>query len=130
MLILTIKTDQPEAEIALYQDNQRIEADSWHAHRQLAVTLHQHIADLLGRHQASLEDLEGVVAFQGPGSFTGLRIGLSVANALAEGLQVPAIGAKGNQWQAAGITELLAGKGTRVVLPEYGADPHITQQRK
>lgn len=38
--------------------------------------------------------LKAIVVFAGPGSFTGLRVGVSVANALAWSLDIPVIGVK------------------------------------
>lgn len=130
MLILTLRTDNPEAEIGLYNDTTELLYESWHAHRQLAESIHQKIAQILGQRGKTWSDIEGIVAYSGPGSFTGLRIGLSVANALAYANQIPIAGVTGSSWQATGIEELLAGNGQEQVLPNYGADPHITQQRK
>jgi len=47
------------------------------------------IAALLSRHGFSKHDLGGFVAVSGPGSFTGLRIGLAAIKALAETLEKP-----------------------------------------
>ena len=129
MIILTIRTDKPEAELGLYHSQEQLAYDVWQAHRQLAETIHQHIDVLLKETGKKLEAIEGIVVYQGPGSFTGLRIGLSVANALAYGLQIPIIGAQ-EDWIEQGVKELLAGKTDKVVLPEYGAPVHITQQKK
>lgn len=41
--------------------------------------------------QAEREDLGGIAAASGPGSFTGIRIGVSTARALAQGLAIPAV---------------------------------------
>jgi tRNA threonylcarbamoyladenosine biosynthesis protein TsaB len=47
------------------------------------------IADLLTKHQYTKSDLEGFAAVSGPGSFTGLRVGLAAIKALAETLNKP-----------------------------------------
>jgi tRNA threonylcarbamoyladenosine biosynthesis protein TsaB len=129
MIIITIRSDKPEAELGIYRDQKQLAYDVWQAHRQLAETIHQHIDALLKQANVNLEAVEGIVVYKGPGSFTGLRIGLSVANALAYGLQVPIIGAQ-DDWIEHGIEQLLAGKSDKVALPEYGAPVHITQQKK
>lgn len=126
MIILTIRTDKPEAEVCLYDDNRQVDRIAWQAHRQLAETLHQKIAELLEKNGKSLKDVQGIACYKGPGSFTGLRIGLTVANTLAYGLQVPMAGATGEHWQTTAAKKLAAGEGEAIVLPEYGADVHIT----
>ena len=47
------------------------------------------IADLLSRHGFSKHNLDGFVVASGPGSFTGLRVGLAAIKGLAEVLQKP-----------------------------------------
>lgn len=128
MRILTIKTDQPEAEIGLYDDVKQVSYIKWQAHRQLAETIHAKIKELLDGEP--LESIQGVVVFKGPGSFTGLRIGISVANALADSLSLPIVGSAGETWIAGGVESLLKGTNDKIVLPEYGAPVHITQQKK
>lgn len=130
MLILTIRTDKPDAEIGLYQDQKQLEYIQWYAHRELSITLHNQILALLSKQDKNLQDVAGLVVFRGPGSFTGLRIGISVANALADGLVLPIIGSWGEDWIEAGIQNLIVGKNDRIIVPEYGSAPHITVQKK
>ena len=130
MLILIIRTDKPEAEVGLFEDQEQLAYETWHAHRELSVTLHQKINTMLASCHKSVHHLDGIVGFAGPGSFTGLRIGLATANALAYGLAIPVVAAKGEVWIRDGITRLLSGHRDQVALPEYGAPVHITQQRK
>lgn len=49
------------------------------------------IATLLGKHKYSKTDLEAFAVANGPGSFTGLRVGLAAIKALAEALQKPIV---------------------------------------
>ena len=49
------------------------------------------IDGLLREAKVGLEDLSGVVVVHGPGSFTGIRVGVSAAKGLAEGLGIPVI---------------------------------------
>lgn len=44
---------------------------------------------LLKKHSASLQEIEAIEVNTGPGSFTGLRVGISVANALSFALKIP-----------------------------------------
>lgn len=127
MLILTIRTDKPEAEIGLFEDNKKLKYEIWTAHRQLAETLHSKIRYLLEDIGYDWNDIEGIICFKGPGSFTGLRIGLSVANALADSLSVPICSATGKDWIEQANTDLLAGKNVKLIVPNYGAEPHITK---
>ena len=48
--------------------------------------------DLLSKVGLSPQELDGVIVALGPGSFTGIRIGLSVAKGLSESLAIPIVG--------------------------------------
>lgn len=130
MLILTIRTDKPEAEIGLFEDHDQLAYETWQAHRELSVGLPKKILDMLAAQGKSLADLRGIVAFKGPGSFTGLRIGLTVANGLAYAHGLTVVGAEGEGWTKHGIARLLAGESEPLLVPNYGSGPHITKQKK
>lgn len=129
MIVLTIRTDKPEAEIGLYDGSEQLAYEVWPAHRELSDTIHKKIKALLEGQGKEIKDLDGIVCFKGPGSFTGLRIGLTVADSLAYGLQIPIVSAMGD-WIEEGIKRLEAGENERIALPHYGAPVHITQQKK
>lgn len=131
-VILTIRTDKPEAEVGVYDMNaKQLGYHTWLAHRQLSVTLLGVIRDELRKQHASFDDIGSVLVFRGPGSFTGLRIGITVANTLAHGLSVPIVGvADEHDWLERGLEKLRDDGNDRLVLPEYGGEAHITQQKK
>jgi tRNA threonylcarbamoyladenosine biosynthesis protein TsaB len=130
MMILTLRTDKPEAELGLFDGSNKLAYSTWPAHRQLAETIHSKIKELLESQGRSLDDVQGIAAFQGPGSFTGLRIGLSVANVLAYSLQIPIIAKTGEDWLQKSIAAIEQGENDQTALPEYGSPPHITAPRK
>lgn len=129
MIILTLRTDKPESEIGLYQDDKQLAYEVWPAGRQLSVQIHTKIHAMLQSRGYDWNDLDGIVCFKGPGSFTGLRIGLSVANGLAYGLQIPIV-AEQDAWIEQGVERLLRGDQDQIALPEYGREAHITQSKK
>jgi len=59
--------------------------------RSYSATLTTAIAELLDAAGAKLADLGGIVVVNGPGSFTGVRVGVSTAKGLAEGLSLPVV---------------------------------------
>lgn len=130
MIIITIRTDKPEAELGLFDDARELTYIKWEAHRKLAETLHAKIREQLASQSLDWNDIQGVVVYEGPGSFTGLRIGLSVANAISDGGRLPISGQTGEDWIMKGIQSLQNGESDTVALPEYGAPVHITEQKK
>jgi tRNA threonylcarbamoyladenosine biosynthesis protein TsaB len=131
MLILTIRTDNPIAELGIFRGGQEIAYVKWEAHRQLAETIHRTMANMLGAQGIQLKDINGVVVFEGPGSFTGLRIGIAVANALAYALNIPITGEQGDEhWIKDGMQHLASKQHLGSVTPFYGAPVHITPHKK
>lgn len=130
MYILALKTANPEAEIYLYKNDLLIEKYIWVADRKLADTLNYQINEIIDRNKLVYEDLGGLAIFKGPGSFTGLRIGISVFNTIAYTLEIPIIGSSGDNWLSDAISGLISNKNDKLVIPEYGSEPNITKPRK
>ena len=94
------------------------------------LTLARGLLGFLQEKTGDVKTISGIGIMKGPGSFTGLRIGLAVANTLADGLGVPIVGETGRDWQSKALERLQRGENDRVVLPLYGGEAHVTQPRK
>lgn len=130
-MLLGIKTDNPVAELYLYSNEGKLVASKeWQADRELAHWLLREIDVFLGEHDSSLQTLTGLFVFQGPGSFTGLRIGITVMNTLSYAESIPIVGAQSDDWRQVAVSALLSGANDRVVLPFYGAEARVTMPRK
>lgn len=130
MIILSIRTDNPQAELGLFEDTNKIGYIKWQAHRELSGTIHKQIQKLLSDNQKDWADIKGVVLCEGPGSFTGLRIGFSVGNALAHANQIPVVASGGETWLDFGTKRLLGGENDKIATPNYGAPAKTTKPRK
>jgi tRNA threonylcarbamoyladenosine biosynthesis protein TsaB len=71
--------------------------------RRHAAALLPMVQELLRRSSATLDDLRGIVLSNGPGSFTGLRVGASVAKALVHARRLPLWTAPSLLVRAAGV---------------------------
>lgn len=128
-MILLLDTSTPVCKLTLIEGDWRFD-DEWEAGRTLAKGLLSYLSEHFEAHGKSWKDISGIVAFKGPGSFTGLRIGLTVLNTIADSDQLPIVGTTGDDWQSKGLARLEAGENDELVMPEYGAEAHITTPRK
>lgn len=94
MIILYIDTSEINtARIAVEIDGKRYEKvkESKVLKSQTTLPL---IEEILAEHKVKLTDITSITVATGPGSFTGLRVGATVANALGYLLDIPVNGKK------------------------------------
>ena len=93
-LILAIDTCGPSGSVALGRIPGRdieLLGQIELAGRTYSATLVAAVGDLLKSAGAELRDLGGIVVVSGPGSFTGVRVGVSAVKGLAEGSGIPVV---------------------------------------
>lgn len=128
-MIVLLDTATPLARLTLV-DNGTTETVEWQADRALAKGLLQWLESQLAERGKTWQDIAGIAVYRGPGSFTGLRIGIAVMNTLAESLQIAIVGGVGDDWQQAAQQRLARGEDDKLVLPYYDRDATITTPRK
>jgi len=128
-MILLLDTSTPVCKVSLVDGDWRFD-DEWESGRTLAKGLLGYLQDILTKNDKVWTDVSGIVGFKGPGSFTGLRIGLTVLNTFADSESIPIVGTTGEDWQIVGLQRLSSGENDKLVMPEYGAEAHITTPRK
>ena len=128
-MILLLDTSTPVCKLTLIDGDWRYD-DQWQADRQLARGLLKYLQEQLEKNDKTFTDVSGLGVLRGPGSFTGLRIGLTVLNTMADALAVPIVGGEGDTWQDDVVTKLQQGENDQIVLPLYSSDARITKPRK
>lgn len=84
MRILAIDTTSNFGSLALHEDGVTLEETPLHAPEGFSQVLFGHIESLLRRHEWPLNSIDVFAAAAGPGSFTGVRVGLTAAKGLAD----------------------------------------------
>lgn len=113
-MILHIDTTQRE-ELIIQIVNESGEVIAEHKSNQgfnHAQNLLPAINDLLQKNSKSVKDLAAITVNPGPGSFTGTRVGVAVANALSFALNIP-------------VNDLPVGQ----ARPVYDREPNISQPK-
>jgi len=90
-LILAVDTTHEYGSLALARGAELIEEVPLHAPTGFAHILYHHLAQLLDRHALTPHAIDRFAAASGPGSFTGVRIGLACVKGLAEAVCKPAV---------------------------------------
>jgi tRNA threonylcarbamoyladenosine biosynthesis protein TsaB len=101
MRILAIDTTSSFGSLALHEDGQTLEEIPVHAPDGFGQVLYTQIELLLRRHEWDLSSIDVFASAAGPGSFTGVRIGLTAAKGLAEALGKGAVAVSNLQALAA-----------------------------
>lgn len=106
--ILCLETSTDVCSVALYADDRLVDSREVHEPQAHAAKLAVFVEEVLGQSGVKPDRLAAVAVSQGPGSYTGLRIGVSTAKGLAYALNIPLIGVgtlelmasavQGNEW--------------------------------
>lgn len=88
---LAIDTSTDIASLALVKDDQLIAELTWRCGQNHTIQLLPNLEYLLRQAKLDLRSVNGIIVARGPGSFNGLRVGLSTAKGLAFSLGIPVV---------------------------------------
>ena len=91
-MLLAVDTSTAQVGLAVYDGAQVISEYAWRSHQHHTVELAPAVAELLGRAKLTMEDIRALGVALGPGSFTSLRVGLSLVKGLALAGHLPVVG--------------------------------------
>ncbi|MFH1775119.1 MAG: tRNA (adenosine(37)-N6)-threonylcarbamoyltransferase complex dimerization subunit type 1 TsaB [Chloroflexota bacterium] len=105
---LAIDTSTDVAGLAITQGGKVLAELSWYCRRNHSNELLPRLASLLKQSKLDIGSADGIIVAQGPGSYNGLRVGISTAKALAFSLGIPVVGistleAEAYQYAAIGL---------------------------
>jgi len=124
-LTLFIDTNVDATKIVVFAGNKILKAKEWRGGGDLSETLLSRINKLLGDLKLKLSNLNQIAVFSGPGSYTGLRIGITVANFLAWSLNIPIVAAE----TVNNELFIIQDRTQAFILPKYLKSPHITKPK-
>lgn len=128
-MIVLLDTSTSVCQLTLI-DGDLVKKYDWQADRTLARKLLGFLSEKLSENGKTWSDITGIGVFAGPGSFTGLRIGITVMNTIADAQAVSIVAGRGDDWQTEVLPKLKSGQNDKIVLPFYGSEAHITASRK
>lgn len=110
--LLAIDTATSSMTVAVTEDGRVLKEINSHAERNHSIYLVPHIKQALAELGLQPADLSGIAVGRGPGSYTGVRIGITVAKTIAWALGLPLVGVSSLEAMAAGGgSALLTGQG-------------------
>jgi len=89
---LAIDTSTDFCSIGLSCKGETVAEMAWHSGQNHTVELAPNITRLLNQTKSSPQSLDAIYVAKGPGSFNGLRVGISTAKGLAFALNIPLVG--------------------------------------
>ena len=92
MKILGIDTSSMAASVAVIEDNKLICEYTINTKKTHSQKLMPMIENMLGLSDLNVREIDAIAVWEGPGSFTGLRIGMATAKAIAHVNDIPVIG--------------------------------------
>jgi tRNA threonylcarbamoyladenosine biosynthesis protein TsaB len=91
-MLLAVDTSTAQVGLAIYDGTQVISEYAWRSSQRHTVELAPAISELLTRCGLTMENVRGLGVALGPGSFTSLRVGLSLVKGLALARGLPLVG--------------------------------------
>lgn len=91
-MYLFINTTQEDSMIMLFNNKNIIDSFIWKSNNSQSEELLINIDKVIKNNNKSLNDLKGIIVITGPGSYTGIRVGVATANALAFSLNINIFG--------------------------------------
>ncbi|NJN80073.1 MAG: tRNA (adenosine(37)-N6)-threonylcarbamoyltransferase complex dimerization subunit type 1 TsaB [Anaerolineales bacterium] len=91
-MLLAVDTSTTQVGLALYNENQVVAEMMWSSHQYHTTQLASALSDLMKRCDVNMEDISCLGVAIGPGSFTSLRVGLSLVKGIAFAKNIPVIG--------------------------------------
>jgi len=89
---IAIDTSTDTASLALVQDNEVVAELTWRCGQNHTIQLLPHLSHLLNQTKLSLQSASCIIVAKGPGSYNGLRVGISTTKGLAYSLGIPIVG--------------------------------------
>lgn len=124
-MLLAIDTATRQISLALHNGKRLIAEQTWESDNNHTIQLSPAVKALLALHDLTINDLTELAVSIGPGSYTGLRIGVALAKGIAAARSLPLVGittletlAIGQPYYQSGaglITVVQAGRGRAVV---------------
>lgn len=130
MYLLIDTSDSKKIFILLADDNLKVKKEISAVYAQEEKLLIS-LMEIFKKYEIKKGDLKGVIVINGPGSFSSLRVGLAVANALAWSWKIPIQGWSKNEFKSyeelieKSVIKFKQLNNFSLVLPYYGREPNI-----
>lgn len=105
-MILAIDTATSWTGLAIHDGSAVLAERGWKSHRTQTIELAPAVDEIWQQAHITAADLEAIAVAIGPGSYTGLRVGMALAKGLALGHKLPLVGVPTLDIVAAGIGRL------------------------